>query len=536
MESRGAVPGPLKPGPQIYQSIGVEPIINCVGAFTIIGASIEPPEVRAAMDSAANYNVQIDELAFGVGQRLAELTGAEWGMVSSGCAGAMNEFTAGVLAGGNPEKLIRIPNLEGFEKTEVIIPRGSRSAYDHAIRNCGVKVIMVNTLEEFKNALGPKTAMVYMSPGGRNNAGDPNALSIENMSKLTKAMNPIVPLLVDAAAEGLSLKPNMHLAAGATAVSYSGGKCIRGPQCSGLLLGDKKFIMSAWQASAPHHGPCRDNKVGREEHLGVLAAVELWASTDHPAEIKMWVGWCEDIAKRVSVIETVKTTITEPASLTSDNPTPRLVITWDPDKLKITGQEVVDELSTTKPRIALGGPGGAINRGVAPVAPGASSTTSISIAAHMMGPGEYKIVADRIYEVLNRKRSAAKAEAPMKAPAADLSGRWQVDIEFYTSKSTHTFIIEKQDGNWLQGTHQGEFNAPRALLGTIDGDQVKFQSRFSAPGDSVTMTFHGTVSGDTMTGEIDMIEYINAKFTAKRYSYPNQRNRINVPVGRPLAT
>src|SRR4051794_32712641 len=119
--------GSLVPGPQIYQSIGVEPVINCRGTFTIIGASVELPEVRQAMESACQYFVQLDELAMGVGKRLAEITGAEWGMVSAGCAAGIKHVTAACVSGGNPEKLVRIPNLEGFEKTEVIIPRTSRS-------------------------------------------------------------------------------------------------------------------------------------------------------------------------------------------------------------------------------------------------------------------------------------------------------------------------------------------------------------------------------------------------------------------------
>src|SRR5258706_6450179 len=143
-----AVTGPLKPGPEIYQSIGVEPVINCRGTFTIIGASIELPEVRAAMDAASKHYVQLDELADAVGRRLAKLTGAEWGMVSAGCAAGLKHVTAACVAGGNPEKLLRIPDLTGFEKTEVVIPRSSRSVYDHAIRNIGVKIIMVDTAEE----------------------------------------------------------------------------------------------------------------------------------------------------------------------------------------------------------------------------------------------------------------------------------------------------------------------------------------------------------------------------------------------------
>ena len=121
-----AAAGPLKAGPQIYQSIGVEPVINCRGTFTIIGGSVELPEVRAAMDAAARYFVQIDELADAVGRRFAELTGAEWGMVSAGCAAGLKHVTVACVTGGNPEKLIRIPDLSGLDKTEVIVPRSSR--------------------------------------------------------------------------------------------------------------------------------------------------------------------------------------------------------------------------------------------------------------------------------------------------------------------------------------------------------------------------------------------------------------------------
>src|SRR5438105_15076668 len=169
-------PGPLKAGPEIYQSIGVEPVINCRGTFTIIGASVELPEVRAAMEAACQYNVQLDELADAVGQRLAELTGAEWGMVSAGCAAGLKHVTAACVAGGNPEKLLRIPDLTGLDKTEVVAPRSARSVYDHAIRNVGVKMITVETGEELERALSPRTAMIYLSAGGS------GAMALENVA------------------------------------------------------------------------------------------------------------------------------------------------------------------------------------------------------------------------------------------------------------------------------------------------------------------------------------------------------------------
>src|SRR3954464_11778364 len=134
-----AAPGGSPVNSNVFQSIGVEPIINCRGTFTIIGGSIERPEVRAAMEAASKAFVHYDELAEGVGKRLAEITGAEWGMVSAGCAAGMKHVTAACVTGGNPEKLIRIPDLAGFDKTEVVIPKSSRNVYDHAIRNIGAK-------------------------------------------------------------------------------------------------------------------------------------------------------------------------------------------------------------------------------------------------------------------------------------------------------------------------------------------------------------------------------------------------------------
>ena len=515
-----AAAGPLKPGPEIYQSIGVEPVINCRGTFTIIGGSVERPEVRAAMDAAARYFVQIDELADAVGQRLAELTGAEWGMVSAGCAAGLKHVTAACVTGGNPERLTRIPDLTGFDKTEVVSPRYSRNVYDAAVRNIGVKMITVETAEELENALSSRTAMIYLTSGGGASSGP---LSLENVAKIAHAKN--IPILIDAAAEILTI-PNVHLQKGATIVAYSGGKAICGPQCAGLLLGRKDILMSAWQASSPHHGPGRDNKVGREETLGMLAAVEAWVKRDHDADWKKWLSWLDNISRRVSNIASVKTSVREPTGLS--NKSPSLTIAWDPAQLNITGEEVAEELARTKPRIALSSGGGGGRRGNE-AEPG---TTSISVTAWMMQPGDDKVVAERIYGVLSKKRDPRPTE--MIAPSATVSGRWDVDIEFFSSKGRHTLFIE-QDGNWIQGSHQGDFTV-RDMVGMIEGNDVKLRSVERRLGSSVTFIFSGTVSGDTMSGSIHMGEYLNAKFTAKKHGYPAERQRIVVPKGPPLSS
>ena len=512
-----AAAGPLKPGPEIYQSIGVEPVINCRGTFTIIGGSVERPEVRAAMDAASRHYVQIDELAAAVGQRLAELTGAEWGMVSGGCAAGLKHVTAACVTGGNPERLVRIPDLTGFEKTEVVSPRYSRNVYDAAVRNVGVTMITVESIEELERALGPRTAMIYLLAGDEATSGP---MSLENIAKIARPKN--VPILIDAAAEGLTM-PNVHLQAGADIVAYSGGKALRGPQCAGLVLGRKNLLLSAWQASAPHHGPGRDNKVGREETLGMLAAVEAWMTRDHAAEWKTWLGWLDTVARRVGTIPGVTTAVREPNGLS--NRSPSLSITWDPAKLHITGPELADQLSRTKPRIAVGAGGGRPNAG-------GEGTTSISVTAWMMQPGDDKIVADRIHGVLTATRPPRVTE--MRAPSVNVAGRWDVDISFSSSQGRHSLMVE-QDGNWLQGAHQGDFSV-RDLTGMVEGSDVVIRTIERRPGSSITFTFSGTVSGDTMSGQIHMGEYLTATFKATRHKYGGQRTRITVPQGPPLAT
>jgi D-glucosaminate-6-phosphate ammonia-lyase len=505
--------GPLTPGPNIYQSIGVDPVINCVGTYTIIGGSLERPEVVTAMHDASGYFVQYDELAFGVGRRLAEITGAEYGMVSAGCAAGMKHVTAACVTGGNPEKLIRIPDLSGFDKTEVVIPRRSRNTYDHAIRNIGVKVITVDTPEELDRALSSRTAMIYLMANNEVAADQP--WSLESIAKMAKPFN--IPILVDAAAEDLTI-PNVHLQRGATIVAYSGGKAICGPQCAGLLLGRKDILMSAWQASSPHHGPGRDNKVGKEEMIGMLAAVEAWVKRDHVEKMKIWHTYLENISKRLSSVSGVTCTVREPRGLS--NHSPSLVISWDPTTFNITGIDVAEELSTKQPRIA-----------VHSSYLDDSGKTSITISSGQMQPGNDKSVSDRVFEIFSRNNPKPKE---MTAPIASLVGRWDVDIEFYSSKSQHTFYIE-QDGNWLSGTHKGEFTT-RDMYGIIDGDQIKLSSSDRLLADNITFIFYGTASADNLTGEIFMGEYIRAKFTAKRHEKRANNRPIRVPKGQPLAT
>ncbi len=482
--------------PEVYRAIGVTPLINARGTFTIISGSLMLPEVRTAMDAAARHHVHLDELAEAIGARLAALTRAEWGLVTSGCSAAITHATAACVAGGNPDLHVRIPDLRGFARDEVIIPTHSRNVYDAAVRVVGTRVLEVSTVAELEHALGPRTAMIYILAGG---GADQSVLNLKAIAPVALAKG--VPILVDAAAEILTI-PNVHLENGATLVAYSGGKCLRGPQAAGLLLGRKDLVRAAWVHSAPHHGPGRAMKVGKEEAIGMLAAVEMWVKRDHDAEWKQWTSRLDRIATRVSAVAGVTTTVMQPNGLS--NRTPSLRVWWDPQRFGFSGETVARTLLETEPRIAL----------VAARRPGPPMETGVAVTPYMMSPGDEQIVGDRLHALLSRRELRDPAVVTA-TPAADLSGRWDVRIQYSAGASTHALHI-RQRNDQLDGTHQGEF-VSRDLTGTISGRDVRIRSVTSGQtGDALSFTFTGTVSGNQMEGSLDMGEYLGATWTATR--------------------
>ncbi|MBI4877151.1 MAG: hypothetical protein HY822_21160 [Acidobacteria bacterium] len=488
----------LRLGADLYQSIGVRPLINARGTFTIISGSLMLPEVRAAMTEAAQHHVHIDELMEAIGGRLAELTGAEFGLVSCGCAAALTHATAACVAGGNPDLHVRIPNLQGFPKDEVVIPGYSRNVYDAAVRAVGVRVVEASTAEELESAFGPRTAMVYILAGPRANDGPLSTRAIAQLAAQKK-----VPVLVDAAAEILTV-PNVHLEKGATLVAYSGGKCIRGPQTAGLLLGRKDLVRAAWVHSSPHHGFARSMKIGKEEAIGMLMAVEQWMKRDHKAEWNEWLARLDHIAKRVSVIDGVTTSVSSPDDLS--NRTPSLSIRWDAARLGLTGAAVSRLLLTTEPRIAV--PPGGMR--------GSGTQTGVSVVPYQMAPGDERVVAERLHAVLSNppRQEPVRSEAP----AADLTGRWDVRIEYLASASNHVLHL-RQQGDRIEGTHQGDF-VSRDLAGSITGDQVRLQSSYTERhGDSLMFEFTGRLAGDEIAGTLGMGEYLEARWTARRHAF-----------------
>ncbi len=502
----------VKRGESLLKSIGVEPFVNCKGTNTIMGGAVVRPQVKLAMESVTTLNVQMDELAFGIGKRLAELTGAQWGIVTAGCAAGIKMVTAACLTGGDPEKLLRIPDLTGFAKSEVIIPLSSRNVYDHSVRNAGVKVITVESLEELKRSINSRTAMIYMTPSE-------DEFTIQNVSKIARPLG--VPVFVDAAAHILTI-PDVHLAQGADVVGYSGGKGIKAPSCSGLILGRKDLLMSAHQVNSPHHGFGRDNKVGREEHIGMLAAVEAWVNMDHVKEMNTWVSWLETIGNKVSTINGVKTTIKRPEPELIHHVTPYLYIRWNPDELHVTGEEIAEELGSIAPRIAV------------QVGKDESGLTGITLVGYMMIPGNDKVAANRIFEVLSRKRQP-KVSPIMKNPVMNMVGLWDMEVEYFSSKVTQHLFIDTQEGNWITGMFKTEFSS-RPFTGSIDGNEVKILCNLYWPGDRILTTMQGSISSGVLTGEMDFHEFNNAKFIAKKHKSTPNKKPIRYPNFRPQSS
>ena len=452
------------------------------------------------MDEASRSFVNMDELMDGVGARLAELTGAEWGIVTAGCCAAITHCTASAIAGGNPERMQRLPNLAGL-KSEVIVPAYSHNVYDHAARMLGVKLIIVNDKAELEAAFNERTAMVYILGG----PGDEGPLGTQAVSEVAKRHN--VPVLVDAAAEILTLNPNIHLQRGATAVAYSGGKCMRGPQAAGLLLGEKTLLQGAWINSAPHHAFGRSLKVGKEEIMGMLAAVEMWVKRDHKAEWAQWEAWLGQISDSVKKVDGVTTKVNQPREGLS-NRTPSLQISWDSAKVGITGQEVNKLLLDTEPRIVLASANGTR---------GAGTASSVSVVPYQMSPGDEKVVASRLYALLSKPPKMENPPAPPQGQPVNVGGQWEVRLDFVRGSANHTIVLE-QNGAQLMGTHHGEF-ASGDLTGSVAANSVRFQSSYGTEGQRVSWQFTGTADGGKMSGTVGLGEYGEAKWTAERHQY-----------------
>ena len=360
-----------------FKELGVRPFINAAGTYTDMTASLMPPEVMSAINYASKHFVPLNELHDRIGERIATLVKADAAMVASGAASAMTLGTAGVLTGVDPQKIVDLPNLAGM-KTEVIMQKSHRFGYDHAIRNCGVKIVEVETAAELEAAITPQTAMMLFY----NNNNPVGQIRDEEFVRLGKKHG--VVTMNDCAAD---VPPVENLwkftAMGFDLVVFSGGKGIRGPQSAGLLLGRKDLIAAARANAAPNGNSIgRGMKVNKEEMVGMLAAIERYLKLDHAALDREYQRRADVILKSLAGISGVTASITVPEVA---NHVPHVKVVLDAAVTGITGQEISKRLREGTPSIG--------------VRPG----DELLVGVWMMQPGEDVVVARRLKDVLAKK-------------------------------------------------------------------------------------------------------------------------------------
>jgi L-seryl-tRNA(Ser) seleniumtransferase len=457
-----------------YAALGVRPFINCCAVRTVHGGSLMLPEVRAAVDAASRQFVNLDELMEAASARIAELTGAEWGIVTCGSAAAVALGTAACVAGNDPVKMLRLPFTEGWVN-RVIMVKNQRFAYDQAIRMIGTRVVEVESIADLDAALGEPVAMICV-------LGTHEAQSRVRLEDLVSRAKPRgIPIMVDAASEHIE-KPSPWLVRGADLVIYSGGKFLRGPQTSGLLLGNKALVQAAWRNASPHQAIGRPMKVSKEDIIGVLAALEAWFAPGRREREEA--RWRADVAAMAAplAVPGVRTEVAEPAGVVR---VPRLVVRWDVARVGLNAQQLRLRLLEGEPRIMIDDM--------------AASENSVELDPFALQPGEAAEVGAALARLLNTNQPVAATEA---APAAlaDVSGTWRMDVRFLHGTRTHTLRLA-QAGNAVSGAHEAaQFSG--AVSGTLTGTAIDLALRDRYEGSTISYRLTGTVHGARMRGSV----------------------------------
>jgi uncharacterized pyridoxal phosphate-dependent enzyme len=367
-----------------YAELGVTPVINAEGTMTVLGGSLIRPEVEAVMAQAARHFISIPELEAAAGNRISQMLKLPQGysaLVTSGAAAAIQSGLAGILTGDNESLIKQLPDLTGM-KSEVIIQKSHRNPFDHQLRATGVKLIEIETREQLHRAVNDRTAMLHFS----NFANAAGQIKVDEWPKLAKQYN--VPCMIDAAAD---TPPVSHLwdyaNMGFDLITFSGGKAMRGPQCAGLLIGHEDLVHYALLNNSPYEDTLgRGQKVGKEEIVGMIKALEIYLAEDHDALTREWQSRLETISRQITKIPGVTTAFFTPDVA---NHVPHMSITWD-SRVSISPQEVSRLLRSGQPSIVIGGGEGR---------PG------LGISSFMLQSGEDQIIADHLSKVL-REHSA----------------------------------------------------------------------------------------------------------------------------------
>jgi D-glucosaminate-6-phosphate ammonia-lyase len=378
--SSGSLSSTAAPGePSVYEKLGVKTVINAAGTLTTLGGSLMPPEVLAALTSAAQHFVEIGELQDRIGERIAALIGVDAALVTTGAAGAMLLATAAAVTRGDAQRITRLPDTTGM-KNEVITQKSHHTCYDHQITNCGVKMIDVESRQELEQAINERTALMLfynlLEPDGK----------IKKEEWIDVARRHGIPTLVDAAADVPPVEAlSRYNKLGFDMVAFSGGKALSGPSNTGLLLGKREFIEAAKLNTNPNCGTIgRMLKVSKEDIVALWAAVERYVHIDHGAERREWERRLSEIEKLLGGIPTVTTQRFVPPIA---NHVPHLLVFWDESRLRIDRDKVTKKMVEGTPSIALGRVSGTGDRG-------------LLISVFQLKSGEEQVVARRLCEIL----------------------------------------------------------------------------------------------------------------------------------------
>jgi L-seryl-tRNA(Ser) seleniumtransferase len=366
----------------IYDELGVTKVINGSATLTSLGGSLMPPEVLAAMAEAARHFVEIDELQRKVGTRIAEWTRNEAAYVSCGAAAGLVLTTAACIAGTDPDKRERLPNTEGMAN-EVIVHRHGRVGYDFAVRQAGANLIEIGNeagtfAEEMEEAMNDRTAAILYFY---------NVTRMKRLVPLEEAITIAhrhgVPLIVDAAAQ---IPPVENLwrftHMGADLALFSGGKGLRGPQSSGLILGRKDLIEACAFHACPRPFVGRPMKVGKEELVGLMAAVKWYLGLDHEALMARYEDQVRYAIDAFSGCSGVSARRSYPSE--AGQPMPRAEIVFDEQVLGLTRDEILAQLRGGRPSIALA----------------AAGKSGVYLNPQTLQPGEVEIIVSRIKQAI----------------------------------------------------------------------------------------------------------------------------------------
>jgi L-seryl-tRNA(Ser) seleniumtransferase len=378
------------PAPDYYTKLGVTKIINAAGTYTILTASTMPQYVQDAVANAAKHPVRLLELQQKAGEYLARRLGCESAVVTAGASSALTLGTAACIDVMNDAAIQAVPSKVGaLKKNQVVIQKAHRYSYDHAIENCGATFVEVETPKDYERAFNERTVMAHFF-----NAAEGGQIGREDWVRIAHRHK--VPCFNDAAAD---VPPISNLwnytQMGFDLVTFSGGKGIRGPQNAGLLLGRKDLIFAASATNNPFdEGVGRGMKVAKEQIVGMVAAVDWFLDQSDEAMQAEFQRRAQTIAGELQGIPGMESQIAVPAVA---NHVPHLLLRYDQQRVRITPVEVAKELREGHPSIELN-PSTGRREGSAGLH---SDENTIVVGVWMLEPGEDRIVARRLREVLS---------------------------------------------------------------------------------------------------------------------------------------